>query len=319
MTAVSPHAGSLPTLRHGSRPAAQTARTRNPLQRQRARVGRFLVLPAVFIVLAFFVAPFCFALYISLTNWPLVGRYHFIGLSNYGALAHNALFLHALLFTVEYTVIVVPLVFVVGYAQALLVRRKRRGSTLLRTIFFLPYVVGLATESFMMILELQPASGALDFLFNKAGLASANTAWLVTPGLGLAVVCAIVVWYASGLTMVILMGGMQAIPKELYEAAGVDGAGWWTRELRVTLPLLRKPAALALTISTIGSLLAFTQFYVLTQGGPGTSTETIVMWIYETAFTYLHVGLASAMSVVLLVVVAAVSVVELFLMWERKP
>ena len=123
-------------------------------------------------------------------------------------------------------------------------------------------------------------------------------------GLALTAICVLVIWFASGLTMMLLMAGMQGIPVELYESARVDGASWWSAERRITMPLLRRSIALSLIISVVGSFLAFNQFFIITDGGPGTSTESVVMSIYQTAFADSNVGLASAMSVVVIVVVA---------------
>jgi multiple sugar transport system permease protein len=273
-----------------------------------------LVSPAFLFVAAFVLFPFGFAVYISLTNWPLIGPYHFVGVENYASIPKDSVFLHSVLFTLLYTGIVTVPIFLVGYGLAALVRANRFGSTFFRTAFFLPFVVGLATESFMMLLELQPNSGAVNFVLQKVGLTDGTTAWLVRTNLAIAAVCVLVVWYASGLTMVLLMAGMQGIPRDVYESAEVDGASWWDKELRITLPLLRRTIALSLILSIIGSFLAFNQFFILTQGGPGVSTTTVVMWIYQKAFVQLHVGAATALSIVLVIVVGVISAVQFFLL-----
>jgi multiple sugar transport system permease protein len=265
-------------------------------------------------VLVFFAFPLGFAFYISLTNWPLIGPYEFVGKSNYVALIHDPVFVHSLLFTAEYTAIVVPAVLVVGYGLASFLRTNRPGSTIFRTLLFIPFVVGLATESYMLLLELQPDAGVIGFLLGKIGIAGAGTEWLVRPGLALLAVCVLIIWSQSGFIMVILMAGMQAIPPELYEVASIDGSTWWEKERFITLPLLRRTLALGLIIDVIGSLLAFNQFYILTRGGPGTSTMTIVMWIYQVAFALFHLGYATAMSIVLLVIIASISVVQFYLL-----
>ena len=110
--------------------------------------------------------------------------------------------------------------------------------------------------------------------------------------------------------MMLLMAGMQGIPAELYELARVDGASWWSAERRITLPLLRRSIALSLIISVIGSFLAFNQFFIITDGGPGTSTESVVMSVFQTAFADTDVGLASAMSVVLVIVVGLITFIQ---------
>jgi multiple sugar transport system permease protein len=273
-----------------------------------------LVSPAFALVAVFVLFPLGFAVYISATNWPLIGSYHTVGGANYSELAHDPVFIHSVLFTLLYTAIVTGPILIVGYALAAFVRANRPGSVLFRTAFFLPFIVGLATESFMLLLELQPDSGAIDAVGGKLGLASSSTAWTVHYDLALGAICVFVIWFAAGLTMMILMGGMQGIPAELYEAANVDGATWWQKESRITIPMLRRNIALSLIISVIGSFLAFNQFFILTQGGPGTSTEPIVMWIYQEAFVDYHLGYATAGAIALVVVVGIISAAQFWLL-----
>jgi multiple sugar transport system permease protein len=273
-------------------------------------VGLAFTSPALLLVGAFALFPLGFGVYISLTNWPLVGPYHFIGLSNYSSLIHNSEFLQSIVFTLKYTAIVTIPIFVVGYALAVFVRSNRRGTTVFRTLIFLPYIVGLVAESYMALVELQPSSGTVNFVLSKLGIASATTAWTVRTGLATTAICILVIWFASGLTMMLLMAGMQSIPTDLYESARVDGASWWSAERRITLPLLRRSIALSLIISVVGSFLAFNQFFIITDGGPGTSTVPVVMSIYQTAFADTDVGLASAMSVVLVIVVGLITFVQ---------
>ena len=273
-------------------------------------MGLAFTSPALLLVGAFALFPLGFGVYISLTNWPLVGPYHFIGLSNYSSLIHNSEFLQSIVFTLKYTAIVTIPIFVVGYALAVFVRSNRRGTTVFRTLIFLPYIVGLVAESYMALVELQPSSGSVNFVLSKLGIASATTAWTVRTGLATTAICILVIWFASGLTMMLLMAGMQSIPNDLYESARVDGASWWSTEWRLTVPLLRRSIALSLIISVVGSFLAFNQFFIITDGGPGTSTVPVVMSIYQTAFADTDVGLASAMSVVLVIVVGLVTFVQ---------
>jgi len=281
---------------------------------RRPGVGLALVSPAFLLVAAFVLFPLGFAIFISFTNWPLIGPYHYVGADNYTNIGKDSVFLQSVTFTLIYTAVVTVPIFLVGYGLAVLVRSNRRGATFFRTAFFLPYVVGLATESFMLLLELQPNSGAVNFVLDKLGITDGTTAWLVHTNFAIAAVCVLVVWFASGLTMMLLMAGMQGIPHDVYESAEVDGASWWDREVRIMLPLLRRTIALSLILSVIGSFLAFNQFYILTQGGPGVSTTTVVQWIYQKAFVQLHVGAATALSLVLVVVVGIISAVQFFLL-----
>lgn len=297
-----------------TRPATEPQARRRPRStaqsRRNARTGLLLAAPALLFVVVFALYPLGFGAYISLTNWPLVGAYHFIGFANYTALIHNSVFVESIIFTLKYTAIVTVPIFVVGYGLAVFVRGNRPASTTFRTLIFLPYIVGLVTESYMAVVELQPTSGSANWLLSKVGLVSASTAWLVHTGEALTAVSVLVIWFYAGFAMMMMLAGMQSIPTELYEAAKVDGAGWWTTEWRITLPNLRRWIALSLIISVVGSLLAFNQFFIMTDGGPGTSTVTVVMSIYDTAFAQMDVGLASAMSVVLVIVVGLVSFLQ---------
>ncbi|HYH30237.1 MAG TPA: sugar ABC transporter permease, partial [Pseudonocardia sp.] len=241
------------------------------------RVGLLLVAPALAMIAVFVLAPLLFALGISFTNWPLIGEVEFTGFTNYVSIGSDLGFLRSVLYTLLYTAIVTLPILVLGYALAVLVRSRRRGATLLRTVFFLPFVVGLTTLSFVTLLEAQPNSGAINLVLAALGITDGSTAWLVDGPLATALISGMVIWGVSGLTMLLLMSGMQAIPREVYESADLDGASWWQQEWRIKIPMLRRTIAMSLVISVIGSLLAFTQFYVLTKGGPGSATATVVL------------------------------------------
>jgi multiple sugar transport system permease protein len=292
----------------GGRGAATVRHRRSAFRRRTTRTGWLLCTPALVLVGAFVLFPLAFAVYISLTDWPLIGPYHYIGFQNYRDLFHDPLFRHAVVFTFEYTLLVTPPIFLLGYGLALLLRSNRPGAKIFRTLYFLPFVVGLTTVSFMFAIELQPGSGAVGWLLSKLHLASANQAWTVTHDSALITISAIVVWFAAGLTMLILTGGMQSIPRELYEAAEVDGASWFKKEMRITVPLLRRSIALSLIISVIGSLLAFNQFFILAQNNA--SLETVVESVYQTGFSEYHLGYATSMALFLVVIIGIVSMIQ---------
>ncbi|WP_323132129.1 carbohydrate ABC transporter permease [Kineococcus indalonis] len=304
------------------RAAARTDRAPQRPRRQQslthpARTGVLLTLPALAFVVVFVLVPLVFAVYMSFTNWPLIGSYDVIGFSNYVAVAQDPVFWKSVGYTVLYTAIITLPILVVGYALALVVRSSRRGATLFRTIFFLPYVIGLTTLSFLLVLEAQPGSGAVNIVLQQLGITDGTTAWLVDGPLATGLIIVMIVWAVSGLTMVLLMGGMQGIPREVHESAEMDGASWWQRERSITLPMLRRTIAMSLVISVIGSLLAFTQFYVLTRGGPGTDTQTVVMYVYQRGFVQLQLGAASALSIVLVLVIGLVTAAQFRLLREK--
>ncbi|MEV6843609.1 sugar ABC transporter permease [Actinoplanes sp. NPDC051411] len=297
--------------------AAHRARRRRGSLTHPTRTAWAMVTPALLFVAAFVLVPLVFAIYISMTNWPLIGSYRFIGLGNYRAMFTDTAFGQSVLYTLLYTAIVTVPILLIGYAMAVVVRARRRGSTLLRTIFFLPYVIGLSTLSFITVLEAQPDSGAVNVVLKALGITDGSTAWLVDAPLATGLVSVLVVWGVSGLTMVLLLSGMQAIPRETYESAETDGAGWWQREWHITIPMMRRTIAMSLILSVIGSFLAFTQFFILTQGGPGRQTTPVVMYIYQRAFVQLQVGAATALSIALVIVVGLISAAQFWLLRER--
>jgi multiple sugar transport system permease protein len=281
------------------------------------RTGLLLVLPAVIFVSVFVLAPLVVAGYISMTNFPLIGDYRFIGLENYAQAFTDPAFGRSILYTLLYTAIVTLPILILGYTLAVLVRSNRRGAKVLRTVFFIPYVIGLTTLSFLMVLEAQPDGGMVNLILKWLGLTDGSTAWLVDGTLGTILISVLVVWGVSGLTMMLLMSGMQGIPSDVYESAELDGAGWWRTERYVTLPMVRRTITLSLIISVIGSFLAFTQFFILTQGGPGSQTTTVVMAIYKRAFVQLQLGAATAMSLLLVVIIGLVTAAQFWLLREK--
>ena len=291
--------------------SARAPRRSRARARREARAGYLLIAPALFIVGLFVLYPLAYGTYISFTNWPLLGPYHYVGTANYTALRHNSTFIQSIEFTLKYTAIVTGPILVIGYLLAVFVRSNRFGSTFFRTCFFLPFIIGLTTLSFLTYVELQPGFGTVNVLLSKLGLVSIDTPWTAKTGYALAAICVMVIWFASGLTMMLLMAGMQSIPEQLYESASVDGASWWQSERKITIPLLKRSIALSLVISVVGSLLAFSQFFIITDGGPGTSTQSVVMQIYETFNANFDVGTASAMSIVLVLVVGFITFLQL--------
>ncbi|MCI9888623.1 sugar ABC transporter permease [Micrococcales bacterium 31B] len=283
----------------------------------RPLTGFLLVLPAFVLVLVFVLAPLVGALGISLTNFPLIGEFRWVGLANYAAAFQDPKFGAAIGYTLLYTAIVTVPILVVGYALAVLVRSQRRGVGWLRTITFVPYVVGLSTLSFLTVLEVQPDVGALNLLLKALRVTDGSTAWLVDGRLATGLICALVIWSCTGLTMILLMSGMQSVPAEVHESAQIDGAGWWRREVSLTIPMMKRSIILSVILSIVGSLLAFAQFYILTAGGPGNATTTSVLYIYNRAFVQLQLGSATALSILYVLVIGVITALQFALTREK--
>jgi len=272
------------------------------------------VAPAVAVVTVFFIVPLVMTFWMSLHNWPLLGDHSFIGLANYRRALHDSAWMHAIGFTLKYTALITPLLLIPALGLAFLVNRPGRAARTFQSIFFLPVVIGFAAAAYLWVYLAQPGLGPLSDLAVRAGLGSRDTNWFATATSGLLLVSAMVVWKVTGMQMILLMSGLQSIPGELNEAARIDGAGRWKTFTRVTLPLLRPTLALVLVFSVAGSLLAFDQFYIMTSGGPNNTTITAVYQIYRISFVQFHLGYGAALSVLLMVVLAAVSAVQLLLL-----
>jgi multiple sugar transport system permease protein len=301
-----------------SRTKALTARlarrNRRAGPRRSQTVGALWAAPALIMVLVFFVVPVVYMVYMSFQNWPLLGEHSFVGLRNYTDAIHDPRFLEPVRFTILYTVLIVPALLVAGLGMASLVRAKRRGSGLFRTLFFLPVVVGFAAAGYLWLWFVNPRVGPLPQILRSLGFGSLQDPWLGTSMGALLVVCLMVLWKFSGFTMLLFMTGMQTIPDDIMEAARVDGAGRWRLLRSITLPLLRRTIALVVILTTAGSLLAFDQFFVMTRGGPNNHTITVVYAIYRQSFSSFRLGYGAALSVMLAAVLLVISAIQLRLL-----
>jgi multiple sugar transport system permease protein len=276
------------------------------------RLGMAYATPAAVVVGVFFLVPLGLVLWMSLHQWPLIGEPSINLPDNYARIAHNALFVDAVWFTLKYTVVVTILLFATSFGLALLVQRSRPGVGIFRTAFFLPGAVGFATASLLFYGMLSRDLGPLNPILSALGLIDHPVSWVSgSPNLALGSSIGLVIWRFAGFNMLILLNGLGAIPGEVYEAATVDGASRWQQFIGITLPLMRSTIALVLILMITGSLLAFDQFYILTNGGPDNSTTSIVMVIVREAFTRFDLGSAAAVSVVVLAALIVFNAVQL--------
>lgn len=276
--------------------------------------GLLYIAPAMALVIVFFVMPVLFTGWMSLHNWPLMGAVRWIGFANYIRMWNDSRFMAALNFTAYYTVIVTIAIFAIAFPLAIFVEKERRFVSTYRTIIFLPVVVGLATASLLWVWLANVDSGFFGPALRALGLVERSPNIMASFDTAFATIIVMVVWKIAGFTMIILLTGLQAIPSELTEAARIDGAGRWQRFRHLTLPLMRKTIALALIVSVTGSILAFDQFYIMTSGGPQNKMISVVYYIFNQSFVSFNLGYGSALSIVLLAILVAISIVQLWLL-----
>jgi multiple sugar transport system permease protein len=269
------------------------------------------VAPAAVIVIGLFILPLVVLVVMSFMDWPLLGGPTPNGVENYSDIASNERFLGAIAFTLLYTVITTVILFAVSFVLVAISNSHRRGAKFYRTAFFLPYVVGTAAAALMWFVDINEQVGVFNLLLQTFGITDGPISFLETPNRALFTVIGLVVWKFIGFQVIVLLVGLQSVPGELYEAARVDGASTAQRLRYITLPYLKPTLALLFMLSITGSLLAFDQFFILTKGGPDNSTITMVMAVYNTAFTSFDLGRAAALAVVLLVALVVLNVVQL--------
>jgi len=270
------------------------------------------VAPTVVFVAVFFVAPLLLVARMSASQWPLLGGDKGLNLpTNYQVMADSSPFWPAVGFTLEYTVLATVLLLGMGLGLALLIQSGGRWRGFLRSAFLLPSAMGLASASLLFYGLYSNQIGPINSILETMHLSSNPIQFFETPLSALLSTTFLIVWRFAGFYMLILLVGLQSIPHDLYEAAAIDGANKWQTFRYITIPLLRRSLALCLILCITGSMLAFDQFYILTQGGPDNSTITIVQLIYHYAFQRQNLGTAAALSVVLLAALLVVNAVQL--------
>lgn len=279
--------------------------------------GLGLILPSTLFIGVLFLLPLGMTLYMSLFHWPLLGRPSFIGLENYHEALGETQLWRSLGFSVLYTVLVTAALFAVAFPLALLVDRPLRSAGLFRTVYFMPVVIGFGAASTLWMWLLNPDNGVFSRLLLNFGIMDSAPRPLDSFWPALGVVILMVVWKTAGFTMVILLTGLQSVPDDVIEAARIDGAGPVSRFFRVIVPLMRNSILLALILNVTSSMLAFDQFFVITQGGPQNSTISAVFAIYLASFSSYRLGYGSALSAILLVILVAISAIQLSLLRSR--
>lgn len=302
-----------------ARTVARRAVTRTRLRRRSTRLtGLAYAAPAVVMVGLFFLLPLGLVVWMSLNKWPLLASPTFNAPENYRKIADNSLVADAVVFTLKYTAIVTVLLFAVSFGLALLIQHGGRGTGFFRGAFFLPAAVGWATATLLFFGLLSDQIGPLNGMLQAIGLIDKPVSWTAgDPNVAFGSTVTLVIWRWAGFNMLILLTGLQSIPTELYEAARVDGASSVQAFRRITLPLMRPTIALVLCLMITGSLLGFEQFYILTRGGPGNSTTSVVMVIVREAFVRFDLGSAAAMSVLVLLALVVLNVVQIVFLRKR--
>jgi multiple sugar transport system permease protein len=293
-------------------PATHRAVSAPSAERRRTRTAWLFLTPFLAFYVLFVIGPAVYGLLMSFFNTSLVrsGLGSGAGITNYREILGSSVFWSALWHTVEFTIFTtIPLV-ILGFVFAVLANRVRRGQWVFRLAFFIPYVLSSATISLIWNFLYTPADGLLAQALTKLGVAD-PPAWLGDPHWAMPSVAVATIWWTVGFNFVLYLAGLQDIPRDLYEAASIDGATPWQQIRWITIPMLSRTTTLVVILQVIASLKVFDQIFILTAGGPGTTTRPVLEYIYDTAFTDYRVGAASSASFVFFLMILVISAVWL--------
>src|SRR5574344_1278793 len=274
------------------------------------------LLPAAIVLLVFFFIPFFETIVLSFQDYSTnIYNPTWVGLESDYKLFQSPIFYRVLFNTFIYLFIAVPILAIVPLFLAILLTQKIRGITIYKILIYLPVIVSIVVAA-IAFKWLYAQQGILNFFVQQLGFNPIG--WLTDTRFALISVIIVTIWKGIGYYMMIYLAGLMSVPKELYEACDIDGANFLTKHLTVTIPHIMPMIALVSTISAISAMKVFAEIYVMTKGGPLNSSKTIVYYIYERAFENLDLGYASAMAVVLLIIVMAFSLVKILCFKKNK-
>ena len=267
------------------------------------------VIPALVVILAVIVFPWVFTLWMSAHRWTLGQEQSFIGFENYIRLASDARFWESLWHTLIYTVLSVVAPLFLGTLAALVFDAQFPLRGFLRGVFVMPMMATPVAIALVWTMMFHPQLGVLNYLLSFIGIGPLE--WIYNQSTVIPSLVLVETWQWTPLVMLIVLGGLAAVPREPYESAEIDGANAWQKFRYLTMPMIAPFLMIAVIIRSIDAVKSFDIIYAMTQGGPGTASETINIYLYNTAFAYYDIGYGSAMAVVFFIIIVALSFVLL--------
>jgi len=304
ITAEPAPAPPIPAYRRGSR-----LRLRNAL------IGWSFILPNFIGFAVLTLVPIVILFYMSFTNWNVFGKADWVGLANFQRLIGDGSFRISVVNTLYYSAMHIPLTLVISLGLALLLNNKLRGVAFFRTAAFFPYITSIVAIAVVWNLLFSPDYGPINEFLRFIGIQN-PPGWLTSTDWAMPAVVIVSTWRDMGYYMILFLAGLQTVPRELHEAARVDGANVWQRFVNVTLPCLRPTMFFVIVMLTINSFKIFDLILVMTNGGPGQATLVMSQFIYRKGFVESQFGYASAAAVVLFFMCIIVTILQF--LWNRK-
>jgi ABC-type sugar transport systems, permease components len=275
------------------------------------------LLPNIIGLLIFVFIPILYAFYVSLHDWNALSPKVFSGLDNYKVLLKDDLWWASVRKTLLFSVIYVPLLYVLAIISALLMNALR-GKVVgpVRTMFLMPFAITSVISAIIGMFMLDPRNGIINHLLGLAGIG--HQQFLGSTAQAMPSIIGVILWINIGYNMIIFLSAMKEIPRDYYEAAYIDGAAGWQSFLSITFPLLKETSTFILIVTTIGSFQALDQILVMTKGGPANATEVSVLYVFKQGFELLNMGYASALAFVLFLIIFCLSIIQLKFLSLKK-
>lgn len=298
-----------------SAPPASPRRARSRLKLRNTLIGWSFILPNFIGFAILTLIPVITLFYMSFTNWNVFGKADWVGLANFQRLVGDGSFRIAVVNTLYYSVLHIPLTIIVALGLALLLNNKFRGIAFFRTAAFFPYITSIVAIAVVWNLLFSPDYGPINQILRFIGFEN-PPGWLTSSEWAMPAVVIVSTWRDMGYYMILFLAGLQTVPRELHEAARMDGANAVQRFINVTLPCLRPTMFFVIVMLTINSFKIFDLILVMTDGGPGQSTLVVSQFIYRKGFEENQFGYASAAAVVLFVMCIGVTIVQF--LWNKR-
>jgi ABC-type sugar transport system permease subunit len=290
--------------------ASATAAQRRRWRKVRESAFWYMLLtPSLLVILGFSVIPMFWSIYYSFSRGGMLGKHPFIGIKNYVDAFHHPIFLLTLKNTALYAVMTVPTVIVFALIVSLIIYQIPIGQGFFRGTVYFPLIMPIVIAANIWAYIVNRDFGPLNAFLSWFGVPTVD--WLGDPAWAIPAIVTMEIWRGFGFYVIILFAAMQSIPKDMYEAAHIDGARFWRIVFNITIPLLRPALGFCFIMATIFNFQLFDAVYVLTHGGPAWSTATVSWYVYQQAFQSDNLGLATTMGVVLLVTILTLSLVQL--------
>ncbi|AFH62680.1 sugar ABC transporter permease [Paenibacillus mucilaginosus K02] len=271
------------------------------------------LLPFLVLYVIFTIFPMFKGIQMSLYDWTLIKKMKFVGLDNYTHMLQDEGFWNGLLHATYFVFLSTPTMLVFALLLAVIANQKTRLQRFFRSVFFLPSVLSVSVVSYVGLFMIQPYTGFLNNLLKTLGILGPEQEifWLTETPLAWAAITGITLWWTVGVNMILYLSAMQDIPEDIYEAGRLDGAAEGQMFFRITLPLLGPMTRTILLLQVIASYKVFLQIYIITRGGPGTDTRSIIQYIYEEGIRNSQMGYAAAMSYALFLILLVISLIQL--------